>query len=135
MIRIKRIYESPSSRDGLRVLVDRVWPRGVSKQRARIHEWRKDLAPSTTLRKWFGHDPAKWPAFRLRYRNELTSNGREGDLQALARLAKRKTVTLLYSAADDTHNQAVVLRDFLEELAAPSSPPRLDTPPWQRYSR
>ncbi len=117
MIRIKRVYEAPSEGDGMRILVDRVWPRGISKERARIADWRKDLAPSTPLRKWFGHDPAKWKVFRARYRAELKRAGQSDALKELARLSRRKTVTLVYGAADQQHNQAVALQGFLDELA------------------
>jgi uncharacterized protein YeaO (DUF488 family) len=116
MVQVKRVYSEPSVRDGMRILVDRVWPRGISKERARILEWRKDLAPSTALRKWFGHDPAKWQAFRERYRAELRQSGQTAALKALAKLSKQKTVTLVYSAADEEHNQAVVLKGLLDEL-------------------
>jgi uncharacterized protein YeaO (DUF488 family) len=117
MIRIKRVYEEPGAGDGMRILVDRLWPRGVSKERARIADWRKDLAPSTPLRKWFGHDPAKWKGFRDRYRAELKRAGRIDALKELTRLSRRKTVTLVYGAADEKHNQAVALKEFLDELA------------------
>ena len=113
MIKIKRVYEEPTAGDGMRILVDRVWPRGISKERARLADWRKDLAPSTPLRKWFGHDPAKWKGFRDRYRAELTRSGQIDALKELARLSRRKTVTLLYGAADEKHNQAVALKEFL----------------------
>jgi len=113
MIKIKRVYEEPSAGDGMRILVDRVWPRGISKERARLADWRKDLAPSTPLRKWFGHDPAKWKAFRTRYRTELKRSGQIEALKELAKLSRRKTVTLVYGAADEQHNQAVALKEFL----------------------
>ncbi len=117
MIHIKRIYNRPEARDGLRILVDRVWPRGFSRNRVRRTEWRKELAPSTPLRKWFGHDPAKWNQFRKRYRAELKRSGQLDALKALAQLSARKRLTLVYSAADEEHNQAVVLKELLEELA------------------
>ena len=113
MIKIKRVYEEPSAGDGMRILVDRVWPRGISKERARLADWRKDLAPSTPLRKWFGHDPAKWKEFRTRYRTELKRSGQIEALKELAKLSRRKTVTLVYGAADEQHNQAVALKEFL----------------------
>jgi len=113
MIKIKRVYEEPSTGDGMRILVDRVWPRGISKERARLADWRKDLAPSTPLRKWFGHDPAKWKGFRTRYRAELKRSGQIDALKDLAKLSRRKTVTLVYGAADEKHNQAVALKEFL----------------------
>lgn len=117
MIRIKRVYCEPSLEDGVRILIDRMWPRGISKERARAVEWRKDLAPTTSLRKWFGHEPAKWTEFRRRYRTELTRSGIMEELKNLARLSPRKTITLLYSAADKEHNQAVVLKELIDELA------------------
>jgi len=113
MIKIKRVYEEPTAGDGMRILVDRVWPRGISKERARLADWRKDLAPSTPLRKWFGHDPAKWKEFRTRYRTELKRSGQIEALKELAKLSRRKTVTLVYGAADEQHNQAVALKEFL----------------------
>ena len=116
MIKIKRVYEEASAGDGMRILVDRVWPRGISKERASLAGWRKDLAPSTPLRKWFGHDPAKWKGFRDRYRTELKRAGPSDALKELARLARRKTVTLVYGAADEQHNQAAALKEFLDEL-------------------
>src|SRR2546430_16997281 len=100
MIKIKRVYEEPSAGDGMRILVDRVWPRGISKERARLADWRKDLAPSTPLRKWFGHDPAKWKGFRHRYRAELTRSGQIDALQELAKPSRRKTVTPAHGPAD-----------------------------------
>lgn len=107
---IKRAYEAPSTDDGYRVLVDRLWPRGLSKEHARLHEWNKDVAPSTDLRKWFGHDPAKFDEFRARYLAELHGNPA---LEALRDRGASGKVTLLYSAHDQQHNQAVVLLDAL----------------------
>lgn len=115
-ILIKRVYAEPSPGDGVRILVDRVWPRGMTKQRARIDAWRKELGPSTELRQWFGHDPAKWKEFRSRYRRELSQPGLVEALEELARLARERTVTLVYSASDEEHNQAVVLKEWLDEL-------------------
>jgi uncharacterized protein YeaO (DUF488 family) len=106
----------PSLRDGIRILVDRVWPRGVTKKGARIDAWEKELAPSTPLRKWFGHDPAKWIGFRNRYRKELTDSGQASALKELAKLSRHRTLTLLYGAADEEHNQAVLLRELLDKL-------------------
>ena len=113
MIRTKRIYEEPSGDDGLRVLVDRLWPRGISKERALVDRWEKDLAPTTELRRWFGHDPAKWEEFLQRYRAEL--EGREEPLARLRREASEGTVTLLYGARDEEHNNAVALKQYIEE--------------------
>ena len=110
------MYREPSLRDGIRILVDRVWPRGLTKKRARIDAWRKELAPSTALRKWFGHDRAKWTRFRKRYRTELMDSDQRSALKELARLSRHRTITLLYSAADEEHNQAVFLKELLDKL-------------------
>lgn len=110
-IRLKRAYEAPAADDGVRILVDRLWPRGVRKADAALDRWAKDLAPSTELRKWFGHDPARWEEFRRRYAHELEGNAEAlGQLRALARKGR---VTLVYSAHDEAHNDAVVLKDVL----------------------
>lgn len=121
MIRIKRAYSEPSPRDGARSLMDRVWPRKISKERARIVEWRKDLAATTSLRKWFGHEPARWAEFRRGYRSELARSGMMAALQKLAHLSRKRTITLVYNAADEEHNQAVVLKGLLDDLAYPWS--------------
>ena len=115
MIRIKRVYREPNLEDGVRILIDRIWPRGFSKERARIDEWKKELAPSTALRKWFGHDPAKWAGFRERYRKEPTESGEIEALRELAIRSRREAITLIYSAADEQHNQAAVLMELLQE--------------------
>ena len=117
MIRIKRVYREPSPEDGVRILIDRMWPRGISKERAHIVEWRKDLAPTTSLRTWFSHDPAKWTEFRQRYRSELTRSGQLETAKELIRNSRRKTITLVYGAADEEHNQAVALKEWLDELS------------------
>ena len=118
MIRIKRAYEDASSEDGARFLVDRLWPRGVTKEALRIEAWLKDLAPSTELAKWFGHDPAKWDEFQRRYIAELLS---EPDAwQPLIDAAGNGTVTLVYGAKDTEHNDAVVLKAFLDKRLAES---------------
>jgi uncharacterized protein YeaO (DUF488 family) len=109
---IKRVYDPPGPADGRRVLVDRLWPRGLKKQAAQIDLWLKTVAPSTELRRWFGHDPARWPEFRKRYRAELADNPA---LEELRRLARQGRVTLLYAARDPNHNNAVVLRELLLE--------------------
>ena len=110
-VRIKRVYEQPDKVDGTRILVDRLWPRGLSKEKARVDLWLKDVAPSTELRKWFGHDPDKWPEFQTRYRAELRSN--EEQLLLLKQEAAKGTVTLVYGARDEKHNEAVVLQKLL----------------------
>jgi len=112
VIRIKRAYEPPSKSDGARILIDGLWPRGVTKEKAEIAEWMKEIAVSAALRKWFSHDPAKWPEFRKRYRAELARNP-----AAIARLrekARKETLTIVYGAKDEEHNNAVVLKELLE---------------------
>jgi uncharacterized protein YeaO (DUF488 family) len=112
MIKLKRVYESPLPGDGLRVLVDRLWPRGLTKKRAAVDLWAKDVAPSTELRKWFGHDPAKWKEFQVRYRKELRQ--KKDALKLLKQKSEDRTVTLVYGARDEQHNEAVVLRKLVE---------------------
>ncbi|MGH9687096.1 MAG: DUF488 domain-containing protein [Candidatus Acidiferrales bacterium] len=112
MFKLKRIYESAEAQDGYRVLVDRIWPRGMSKERARIELWVKEIGPSDALRKWFGHNPVRWPEFQKRYRKELKKNTELID--RLRELEKEHgTITLLYSARDERRNQAVALCAFL----------------------
>lgn len=111
-IQIKRIYDNPSDDDGYRVLVDRLWPRGISKDKAKIDEWLKDVGPSTELREWFGHDPTKYGEFKKRYEKELATNPTFVELKAV--MQNNSTVTFVYSAKDTEHNQAVVLKNFLE---------------------
>lgn len=114
-ISVKRTYEPASPTDGQRVLVDRIWPRGLRKADAALTLWLKDIAPSDELRKWFGHEPARWAQFRQRYRDELDGNGKAvGQLRAL--LGKGR-VTLLYGAHDEMHNNAVALADYLRETS------------------
>jgi uncharacterized protein YeaO (DUF488 family) len=110
-LRLKRAYEPAAPDDGIRILVDRLWPRGVSKEEAALDEWMKDIAPSAELRQWFGHDPERWVEFQHRYRAELRQHGEE--LEKIRSLAKKQAVTLVYSAHDEQHNDAVVLRDAL----------------------
>ncbi len=110
-IKLKRAYEPAEPDDGTRILVDRLWPRGLKKADAAIDEWMKDVAPSTGLRKWFGHDPERWPEFRRRYRAEILEHREQ--LDRLRTLAQRGQVTLVFSARDEEHNDAVVLRDVL----------------------
>lgn len=112
VIRLKRAYEPPAPGDGTRVLVDRLWPRGVSREQIKIKAWIPDLGPSSALRTWFGHDPEKWDVFRRRYLKEL--EGKRVPLQQLAAYARRGTLTLVYGARDTTHNQAVVIKEALE---------------------
>jgi uncharacterized protein YeaO (DUF488 family) len=110
-IRLKRAYEKPAPIDGTRVLVDRLWPRGIKKEAAAIDHWFKEIAPSTRLRKWFGHDPERWNEFRRRYRAELRQHSNL--LAEIRALADRGPVTLVYAAHDEEHNDAVVVRDLL----------------------
>ena len=112
-IRAKRVYDSPDREDGYRVLVDRVWPRNLKKETAQIDEWLKSVAPSTELRKWFSHDPDKWPEFKERYFQELRS--KPEIVNQLLDKAANSRLTLLYAAKDREHNNAVCLKDFLEE--------------------
>jgi uncharacterized protein YeaO (DUF488 family) len=112
MIRIRRIYDPPLPADGKRILVDRLWPRGVSKEAARVDEWLREIAPSNDLRTWFGHEPARWEEFRVRYRKELETHG---DIVSRLRAEARKgTVTLLFAAKDTERNNAVVLKELLD---------------------
>jgi uncharacterized protein YeaO (DUF488 family) len=110
-VQLKRAYEAPAADDGTRVLVDRLWPRGIKKTDAAIDEWIRGIAPSTALRKWFGHDSARWPEFQRRYRSELRQY--PAQLARLRTLAQRGRVTLAFSARDEAHNNAVVLKDLL----------------------
>ena len=113
MIQLKRAYEAPSAKDGLRVLVERLWPRGLTKERAALDLWLKDVAPSPSLRKWFGHDPSRWTLFKQRYRKELRT--KVDDVEVLRRKAKTGRVTFIYAAHDEEHNGAIVLKEFIEE--------------------
>lgn len=137
-VRIKRVYEPRHERGGKRILVDRLWPRGLTKEKAAVDLWLKDIAPSTELRKWFSHDPARWNEFRTRYRGELKENA--ASVSALKREAKRGPVTLLFGAKDEEHNEAVVLRSILRACVrhllqpAPEScrPVRMSKPGMER---
>lgn len=114
MLRVKRVYEEPAASDGERILVDRLWPRGLTKKDARLDAWLKDLAPSHELRRWSHHDLARWSEFQKRYRAEL--EGRRDELRALRQRSSHGTVTLLYAASDTEHNNAVALQSILESL-------------------
>jgi uncharacterized protein YeaO (DUF488 family) len=115
-LRLKRAYAPPAEEDGVRILVDRLWPRGLTKSKAAIDQWMKEVAPSAELRKWFGHEPDRWPEFRRRYREELRRHSAE--LDEIRELAQQGPVTLVFSARDEQHNDAVVLK---EALAAPEN--------------
>jgi uncharacterized protein YeaO (DUF488 family) len=121
-IRLKRAYEPASAEDGYRVLVDRLWPRGVSKRQAKLDEWEKELSPSSELREWFGHEPSRFPEFRRRYIDELRAN--RARLRELRRRAGSGTLTLVYSAHDSEHNDAVVLAEVLLRGLPKSDMPR-----------
>ncbi len=111
-IKTKRIYDKPEEEDGVRILVDRLWPRGLSKSKARIDEWLKDIAPSTSLRRWFNHDPKKWEIFKHRYGEELER--KQEAIERLLQYVEKSPLTLLYAARDDRHNHAEALRAYLE---------------------
>lgn len=115
MIKLKRAYEAASRDDGLRILVERLWPRGVTKRKAKIDFWLKELAPSTELREWYRHDPARWPRFCQRYGAELKA--RPGILALLRHVTREKRVTFVYAASDEERNSAVILKDILERGA------------------
>ena len=110
-IQLKRAYEKPERADGTRILVDRLWPRGLTKEKAAVDLWLKEIAPTTELRKWFEHDPKKWAGFRTRYRKELRSH--QNQIERILRAAKHGPVTLVYAARDESHNEAIVIRDLL----------------------
>lgn len=112
-LQIKRVYEPAEKQDGKRILIDRLWPRGFKKETAQLDDWMKNIAPSTELRKWFDHDPAKWDEFQFKYLHELKQNPVAEDLLALVK--NNKTVTLLYAARDEHHNHAQVLQRFIKE--------------------
>jgi uncharacterized protein YeaO (DUF488 family) len=112
-IQMKRVYLEPSREDGKRILVDRLWPRGLTKEKARVDFWLKDIAPSNELRKWFGHDPDKWNEFRAKYHAELKSHGEQ--IALLRHEAAQGSITLLYGARDEEHNEAVVLLALLQQ--------------------
>jgi uncharacterized protein YeaO (DUF488 family) len=114
-LRLKRVYEPPASEDGVRVLVDRLWPRGLTKKKAAVDHWMKDVAPSAGLRKWFGHDVDRWSEFKRRYKGELRR--RNDLLDEIRKLTRQGTVTLLFGARDEEHNDAVVLREVLARRA------------------
>ncbi len=113
MFRVKRAYQSPAPDDGVRYLVDRVWPRGVTKNALAVEDWLREVAPSDALRQWFGHDASKWEEFKRRYFVELEA--KSAQWQPLLESGRRGTVTLVYSARDEEHNQAVALKEFLDQ--------------------
>ncbi|MBD3615062.1 MAG: DUF488 domain-containing protein [Gracilimonas sp.] len=114
MLKTKRVYEEASPEDGYRILTERLWPRGVSKERAKLDRWMKSISPSHDLRKWFSHDPDKWEEFKERYRRELFSS--EAVEEMLELIKHHDTVTLIYASRDEEHNSTVLLKEFLDEL-------------------
>ena len=116
MIKLKRVYETPDAQDGTRVLVERLWPRGLNKQHAKVDEWLKEIAPSTELRKWFAHDPARWAEFQTRYKTELAE--KSVLVAQLKQMARNATITLVFAAKDEQHNSALVLKRYLEQFSA-----------------
>ena len=115
-LHIKRVYETPSPLDGYRILIDRLWPRGLTRERAAINEWMKELAPSHELRRWFGHDPERWSEFQLRYRVELEMNDHSALLNTIRQRAEAETVTLLFAAKSLTENNATIIKQVLDAL-------------------
>jgi len=113
-VKIKRVYDKPERADGVRILVDRLWPRGLTKDEAALDEWIRDIAPTNKLRTWFGHKPDRWPEFQRRYKKELQSDESREMLRRLAKIAGIATVTLLYAAKDNEHNNAVVLASLMK---------------------
>jgi uncharacterized protein YeaO (DUF488 family) len=130
MIKLKRAYDPVSPADGIRLLVERLWPRGLSKEKLKLDGWIREVGPTTELRKWFGHDPAKWTQFRRKYFRELESHPETW--RRIASLARRGTVTLVYSSHDEDHNNAVALREYLQAKARRSTRARRPT---QRHPR
>lgn len=116
-LHIKRVYEKPSASDGYRILIDRLWPRGLTRDRAAIHEWMKELVPSHELRRWFGHDPDRWAEFQIRYRAELERGGGGALLNAIRERTVTENVTLLFAAKSMTENNAAVLKQILDAQA------------------
>ena len=125
MIKLKRAYDRVSPTDGTRLLVERLWPRGLSKDKLKLDGWIREVAPTTELRKWFGHDPAKWRQFRIRYFRELDSQ--QESLRSIVSLVRRGTVTLVYSSHDEEHNNAVALREYLQLKTRRRGRPRRST--------
>lgn len=124
MLKTKRAYDKVEDSDGKRILVDGLWPRGISKAEASINEWFKELAPSSELRKWFSHDPEKWKEFKARYRKELSSSEKAGLLESIAREASRTNITLIYSARDVEHSNLKVLEETIQDIMKRDHIPR-----------
>ncbi|WP_018750306.1 DUF488 domain-containing protein [Paenibacillus sanguinis] len=132
MLRVKRVYTSPEDTDGIRVLVDRLWPRGLSKEAARLDAWLREVAPSPELRKWFNHEPGKFAEFALRYEAELTREPAAGELARIRQwLEEGSPVTLLYAAKDERHNHAVVLQEALTRWRTGAGSEGRDSPPFK----
>ncbi len=118
MIKIKRVYDRPSKDDGKRILIGRLWPRGLKKEDAKIDEWIKDVAPSTGLRTWFGHDPKKWGEFKRRFLSEL--RGKQDQVDGIIKAARKGTVTLLFGSKEERYNNAVVLKEYIDTRMKPA---------------
>ncbi len=118
MIRLKRAYDPPEETDGARYLVERLWPRGIKKENARLTAWLKDVSPSAELRKWYGHEPDRWPEFQKRYREELKDDVHRAALETLREAARRGPITLVYAAKDEERNSAVIVQQVLTSAAA-----------------
>jgi uncharacterized protein YeaO (DUF488 family) len=116
VLKIKRAYDKPEATDGQRILIDRLWPRGISKAEAGIDEWQKDLGPSSQLRQWFNHDPLKWEEFRKSYLRELTDPGKKALLEKIAQTARQANVTLIYASKDTEHSNALVLAEIIGKM-------------------
>ncbi len=116
VLRVKRVYEEPEEDDGERILVDRIWPRGLSKDKARLSDWRKELAPSNDLRKWFGHDRERWEEFKERYHAELEEAGKLEEVREISDMAEERNVTLIFGAKDAEYNNARALESFIGHL-------------------
>ncbi len=114
MMKIKRVYDAPSRGDGKRILIDRLWPRGLKKDEARVEEWMKEIAPSTELRQWFGHDPDKWGEFKKQFFKEL--RGRQDLTDSIINAAREGTVTLLYGSKEERYNNAVALKEYIDSM-------------------
>lgn len=115
-VKLKRVYEEPLESDGTRILVDRLWPRGLTKEKAKVDFWLKEIAPSTELRKWFNHEPIKWPEFKKRYKAEIINN--TDALSVLKKHLSNGKATIVYGAKDEEHNDAVVIKDYLDNMAS-----------------
>jgi uncharacterized protein YeaO (DUF488 family) len=116
MLKTKRVYEAPEASDGIRILVDRIWPRGATKAEAKLKYWMPEIAPSSELRKWYSHEPRKWRDFKMKYFEELDSGEKQKAIKKIANMAKKKKVTLIYSAKEERMNQAEAIRQYIDRI-------------------